>query len=249
MPTLITRGTAAARAFGLTGSSSGQLYTQVFTSNGTFTPPPGMTNVVTLVGQGGDSIGDYMAAFPSDYAYTYLYKSSGSPGGTPLPLSYATVATTITDIVNTCNAGGIQTIYHDYGGGGYEYYTVWADNTYTFTNSTKFPFTAFMYPYSWGVEAAGGLPVPPSGSIANYTFSPEGYYHAVGLYQAAGSDGPNSTALGQTFPGATLTGTYPTRTGGPATPATYNNIAVTPGTAYPIVVGAGGSVSISYIIP
>lgn len=249
MPTLISRGTAAARAFGLTGSNSGQLYTQTFTSNGTFTPMPGVTNVVTLVGQGGSSVGDYAAFFPEDYAYTYLQKTIPGGGGTPLPLDYATVATSITDIVNTCNAGGIQTIYHDYGGGGYEEYTIYADNTYAFTPSAKFPFTAFMYAGSWGVVTSGGLPNPPSGSITDYASSLQGYYHAAGIYQAYGNDGSASTALGQTFPGAVLTGSYPNRTGTAATPATYNNVAVTPGTNYPIVVGTGGSVAISYIIP
>ena len=249
MPTLISRGTAAARAFGLTGSSSGQLYTQTYTSNGTFTPMTGVTNVVTLVGQGGSSSSDAPALFPDDYAITETSQSSGTPGGTPLPLAYADIASyLVNNIINVCNAGGIQTIYHTATGSSNDRYVVYPDNTYVFIAATSYPFTAYMYPGTWSLTGAG-LPVPPSGSITSYASTPSGYYHATGTYQAAGAPGANSTALGQTFAGASQVGTYPTATGQAATPVTYNNLAVTPGTGYPIVVGAGGSVSISYIIP
>lgn len=247
MPTVISRGAAAARAFGFTGSSSGQIYTQVFTSNGTFTPLPGVTNVTTLYGRGGSSTSDFQTSFPGDYAYSIVNPASGS-GGTPLPLDYATVAQSITDIVNTANAGGIQTIYHDYGGGGYEIWDINPDDTYTLNPSTKFPFTAYMVAGTWSVFT-NTLPNPPTGSIISYATSPDGYYHAVGQYIQAGVEGTNSSGLSYTFAGATQVGTYPTATGQAATPATYNNIAVTPGTNYPIVVGAGGEVRISFIIP
>lgn len=62
------------------------------------------------------------------------------------------------------------------------------------------------------------------------------------------ANGSASSALGKTFPGGA---------GGPTAPATYTNVAVTPGGSYPIVIGAagsndgtpaaaGGSVTISY---
>ena len=50
--------------------------------------------------------------------------------------------------------------------------------------------------------------------------------------------GASTTAFGYTFLGGT---------GGAATPVTYNNVAVTPGGSYSIVVPSGGSVSITYI--
>ena len=248
MPTVISRGAAAARAFGFTGSSSGQIYTQVFASNGTFTPLPGVTNVTTLYGRGGSSTSDTTASFPGDYAYSIVSPASGGSGGTPLPLAYTTIAQNITDIVNTCNAGGIQTIYHDYFGGGVEIWDINPDNTYTLNPSTKFPFTAFMVAGTWAIFT-NTLPNPPSGSVTSYATSPDGYYHATGNYIAGGSAGTNSSALSYTFSGASQVGTYPTATGQAATPVTYNNVAVTPGTGYPIVVGAGGEVRISFIIP
>ena len=62
------------------------------------------------------------------------------------------------------------------------------------------------------------------------------------------ANGSASSALGKTFPGGA---------GGAATPATYTGVAVTPGSSYPVVIGAagnnggtpaaaGGSVTISY---
>lgn len=247
MPTVISRGAAAARAFGFTGSSSGQIYTQVFTSNGTFTPLPGVTNVTTLYGRGGSSTSDSTANFPGDYAYNIVSVGSGT-GGTPLPLDLATIGQDIVDIVNTCNAGGMQTIYHNWGGSGYDIWEVLVDDTYRYTAGTKYAFTSYMVAGTWSVYT-NTLPNPPSGTITSYATTPDGYYHAVGQYIAGGSEGTNSSALSYTFPGATQVGTYPTATGQSATPATYNNIAVTPGTNYPIVVGAGGEVRISFIIP
>ena len=52
-----------------------------------------------------------------------------------------------------------------------------------------------------------------------------------------GSTGASSTALGYTFAGGA---------GGAATPVTYNNVAVTSGSSYSIVVPSGGSVTIQY---
>lgn len=248
MPTLISRGTAAARAFGLTGSSSGQLYTQTFTSDGTFTPMAGVTNVVTLVGRGGSSTSDAPASFPDFYAVNEVSPGGGS-GGTPLPLSYSTIAQDISDIVNTCNAGGFQTIYHNWSGSSFDSWYILPDDTYLYYPAAKYEFSAYMVAGSWSIQTTGSVPNPPSGSINSRASALYGTYHAAGQYIAGGSAGTNSSALGYTFAGASQVGTYPNATGQAATPVTYNNVAVTPGTGYPIVVGAGGSVAISFIIP
>jgi hypothetical protein len=49
--------------------------------------------------------------------------------------------------------------------------------------------------------------------------------------------GDSTTGFGKTFPGG-----Y----GGPASPATYNEVAVTPGQSYSLVIPSGGSITISY---
>lgn len=54
----------------------------------------------------------------------------------------------------------------------------------------------------------------------------------------AATTGAASTAFGKTFPGGT---------GGPAVPASYSNVPVTPGQSYSIVVPPGGSVTITYL--
>ena len=247
MPTPISRGAAAARAFGFTGSQSGQLYTQTFTSNGTFTPMAGVTNVVTLVGQGGSSSSDFQTTSESFIQRNTLEPYPLGSGPNPLPVSFLTVAQYVIDIVNLCNTGGIQSFNYTTD----SYTTVYPDQTWSQDTDTPYTFTAYMIPGTWSVITEGFVPYPPVGQVTSYAQAQTSYgvYRPQGQYIAAGSAGGNSSALGYTFSGAAQVGTYPTATGQSATPVTYNNVAVTPGTGYPIVVGAGGSVKISFIIP
>lgn len=55
---------------------------------------------------------------------------------------------------------------------------------------------------------------------------------------SGGTIGSNTTGFGKTWPGGNS---------GPATPATYTNVAVTPGIGYLLNVPAGGSISITYM--
>lgn len=239
MPTLISRGTAAARAFGLTGSSSGQLYTQTFTSNGTFTPLPGVTNVTMLVGQGGSSYGDYQNYKSNAFGATTYFNFGGS-GANPPPLYWSDVGQGCIDAAAQMNLGGDQTPY-SFLVGSWETYVgdSWTASTYL----ANFPYVTVAG--TWVANTFGAATNPPSGTVGTNN----GVYRVDGQYIEYGSGGTNSSALGYTFFGAPLIGTYPNATGQAATPSTYNNVAVTPGTGYPIVVGAGGSVSISFIIP
>lgn len=243
MPTLISRGTASARAFGLTGSNKGQLYTQTFTSNGTFTPMAGVTNIVTLVGRGGTAQGDYQ-----DYLSLKLMgqvyngdPGSGSSGSIPIP--YSDITYGMYNVVQTFNAGGIQSGYFF----NVVYFEMFSNNTYNYNAGGSEDFPYYTYPGTWGITATGNVLYP--GFVDFYNYGEFGNYYMSGSFQQYGSDGTGSSALGYTFAGATLSGSYPNRATQTATPVTYNNIAVTPGTNYPIVVGAGGSVAISYIIP
>lgn len=240
MPTLISRGTAAARAYGLTGSNKGQLYTQTFTSNGTFTPMTGVTNITTLVGQGGSAQGDYPNFYQNFYVTRVIDENSGS-GGSGLPIPWSTIAAQAVSVYNAFNAGGDQSAFSwdTY------WYFFYPDQTYNAINlgSNNFPY--YTIP-GWSIFGLGNVPYPPSGDAY---YGSGGSYAIQGSYYEPGSNGTNSSGLGYTFPAATLSGSYPFRPSVAATPVTYNNIAVTPGTNYPIVVGAGGSVAISYIIP
>lgn len=243
MPTVISRGAAAARAFGFTGSLSGQLYTQTFTSNGTFTPLPGVTNVTTLVGQGGSAQGDYVDYLSNKLMGQVFNGGSGTGGSGSIPFPYSTITADLYNLIQTFNAGGIQSGYFF----NVFYYEMFSSNTYNFTQGGAEDFPYYTYPGTWGVNATGNVLYP--GFVDFYNYGEFGNYYMGGAYQQYGSDGTNSSALGYTFPAATLSGSYPNRASQTATPVTYNNVAVTPGTNYPIVVGAGGSVKISFIIP
>lgn len=50
--------------------------------------------------------------------------------------------------------------------------------------------------------------------------------------------GASTTAFGKTFPGGA---------GGPATPASYSNVAVVPGQSYAMTIPSGGSITITYL--
>jgi hypothetical protein len=244
VPTLISRGTAAARAFGFSGSNSGQLYTQTFTSNGTFTPLAGVTNVTTLVGQGGSAQGDY-PEFQNWMGISQVIDNGFGTGTSPLPIPWADIASIPYDVYNTFNAGGDQSGYF-YDITRYDFVSNGVTDTYTLVNLGAVNFPYYTYATTWQIGSTGTAPNPPSG-LAYYT--DVGEYRIQGMFQQYGNNGTNSSALGYTFPAATLSGSYPNRASQTATPVTYSNIAVTPGTNYPIVVGAGGSVAISYIIP
>jgi hypothetical protein len=62
-----------------------------------------------------------------------------------------------------------------------------------------------------------------------------------------GSNGAATTGVSKTFPGGTLTGTEPYRTTVAAVTTNFTNVPVTPGVSYPIVVPAGGSLTITFI--
>jgi hypothetical protein len=75
---------------------------------------------------------------------------------------------------------------------------------------------------------------------ATYTTPPSGdrNYAAGNLEQYyGGTTGANASALGYTFPGG-VEDSAPT--------LTYNNVSVTPGTSYSIVVPSGASVTLQY---
>lgn len=82
----------------------------------------------------------------------------------------------------------------------------------------------------------------PPGGASYYCYS-----YVIGTRTVAGATHPpvpattgaSATGFGKTFPGGT---------GGAATPVPYNNVAVTPGASYPLVVPSGGSITITYYV-
>lgn len=243
MPTLISRGAASAKAFGLTGTNKGQLYTVLFTSSGTFTTMPGLTTISQLTGQGQASSGDYQTT-SGQVRYSFAQSLGGSGGVFALPFRWSELYNFAANVVGTLNSGG------DHSGD-----VLFADR-YDLYNSPSPKFDPESlgieyFPYwtvagTWSVGSTGDAPLP---AVGDAYYGVNGGYYAQGDYIAPGSAGANTTALGYTFNGASLVGTYPNRTGQAAAVTTYNNVSVTPATEYPIVVAPGGYVQLTFIGP
>jgi hypothetical protein len=74
-------------------------------------------------------------------------------------------------------------------------------------------------------------------TITNYTWNCYDYTDTSHYDSSAATTGQAATGFGQTFPGGYA---------GPATPVSFQNVAVTPGQTYQVFVPYGGSITISY---
>ena len=236
MPTIVTRGAASARGYGFAGVDL-NLTTVTITSSTTWVAPVGVTNLVAVIGQGGNSGSDYQGG--ASFSDTSVSNAGSGSGGSSLPLSGAAMGGLATGSASVFNGGGyvsnatIQT----------RDFTFYPNNT--FGSSNSYPAgTSGTYPYyfvagTW--SAQGG---PYSGSLS---YGDSGYWYAGGDIIYPGGSGGNTTGFGYTFSGASQVGSYPNASGQAATPVTYTNVTVSPGTGYTISVASGGSVIIQYL--
>lgn len=224
MPTLISGGAASGKGFGLTNSSL-TLTTTTFTSNGTWVAPAGVALVIALTGKGQDGTAGYWTEiYTSDGGYV-SYVERSAPAG----ISSSTIE------------GRAQTEWdkfptvHDPNGGTVSW-TLWYysnNQTNQYTRSglirLKSGFSKTKTGNGWGTTYT----TPPVGNDVSYRVgNMEEYVNPT--------TGANSSALGYTFNGGVAV---------PATPVTYNNVAVTPGNSYSIVVPSNGYVTIQYLAP
>lgn len=232
MPTLISRGAASGKGFGLTNGVL-NLTTVTFTSNGTWTAPSGVSEVPVLTGRGQDGSSQPATAGGS-------YGAIKTNGTFPQP-AYADWSTFYG--LAGSNRDFIAGYIGGYGPSNYlslyqilvsETNSTWLEVTSISTNLSQVIITSVS-----GLQAINGAQT--SGNIDGpsllegfnaWNFEVSGYYPSF--------VGASSTALGQTFPGGNNT-TAPT--------LTFGNIPVTPGTSYPIVVAPGGFVTIRYVTP
>lgn len=231
MPTLISRGAASAKAFGLTNGSL-NLTTTTFTSNGTWVAPAGVALVLVLSGRGQDGS-------PTPYNYTTQYWASPyvSTLGNPPYLTWDTIYT-----LATSNGSVIGSYIGGYGPSSF----LGAAGFYIGTGDTWGQYIDSYEDFSGLiVDSVGTITTQgytqSSGNIVKSSLSPgvNGFNFIIN-FTIPGFLGASSTALGQTFPGGNS---------GPAPVTTFNNIAVTPGNSYPIVVASGGYVTIQYLAP
>lgn len=250
MPLLSRLSVTAARGFGeLAGRRS---VTVVFTANGTWTAPSGVTNVAALTGKGEDGISDSTSpnqpvsfvqvnntnasintgVDPRTYSYDAIYASFISPALAAVNTGSGVITVTRTSwyvsIFNTGNFGGAG----DIGNPLVNYFLGGDVNYVAGTGTIQSPGSVFIVSNPW-----------PSGTQMGYQAGQGAQADMVVATQYNyGGAGASSSALGYTFSG----GGYNAPDGLPATPITVNNVAVTPGANYSIVVASGGYVYITY---
>lgn len=229
MPLIITRG--AASTLGL-WSSGRNLTTATFTSNGTWVAPASVGMVSVLSGYGAPGQGDYTGGIGTGT----LTQTTGTTQPNAPYLDYSSVYSYYLSLASKVTAGGLQNLY-------YRYWYIDSSNNWGYQDVSiagvdpTYIIPGQSYPNIWGSR-------PTSGNVL-FTDPSVGINQGVSVI-LPGSAGAPASALGETFPGGTISGGYPTSTGNPATPATYTNISVTPGASYSIVVPTGGQIQIGY---
>lgn len=240
MPFTTTFATLSARGFGLFGKKL-NLTTVTFPSGTTtWTAPPGVSLLVSAVGQGADGTSDFADPNPSVVAGG-ITVSGNRPNGA----------------FNTLDWGNLYNLLVPYiGSGGVRTQTArvvtWGLGTNSLTTTLN-PTTDAIYTlpeYVYGTTSIvgyrqfGGTTPPTSGQVLDSFFDTPGGddagFRLQVYYYYYGGPGANTTAFGLTFPG----GAYSGGTGYPATPTTFTNVAVIPGTTYTIV--NNGALTIQY---
>jgi hypothetical protein len=235
MPTIATRAAGSARGFGFAGKTL-NITEQTFTSSTTWTAPPGVINLIAVIGRGGSSSSDSQGSI--NVANVGVSNSASGSGANSLPISAAAAYNTANICANIYNAGGYQQAVYAFE----RSFTFYSNNTFSWTDSNTWGTGTFPYYLVAGTWGLVGTPLSGSLSYGSY-FS----YAAAGDVIYPGSSGGSTTAFGYTFSGASQSGSYPNATGQSATPVTYTNVAVTPGNSYSISVASGGSVTIQYL--
>lgn len=219
-------------------ASAGKLITQTFTSDTTWVAPTITNNLISAVGQGAAGTAGYWSTLNSIGAYVYPFTTCeavpvyGPSLDYSVPYGQAQGIQTYASGWTTSSTGQFVSFIRTY-----IYYwcgtaSEWRLQSITFSGTVRRIGTVNLvgFPGYSIMPSSGSAPTPPSTPQAAFCTNLE-YYTAPGT-------GASTTAFGYTFPGGT---------GGPASPTTYNNIPVTPGASYPIVVPSGGSLTITYI--
>lgn len=236
MPTIATRAAASARGYGFAGIKL-NVVSQTFTSSTTWVAPATVTNLLAVIGKGQDGYGTYVAGLSVDF--TSVESIVSGSGANSLPIPWSGVANTTNITVSRFNASSYNPLYQYQN----RAFTFYSNNTFSWVNNPEaLPY--YVVTGTWTLGSYGGAPNPPSG---NATYGATGGYFASGLYFAPGGAGANTTGFGFTFPGGGVSGDYPNQVGEGATPASYTNVAVTPGASYSLSIPDNGYITIQYL--
>lgn len=213
-------------------AGGGTLKTTVFTSSTTWVAPAVTNNLITLVGQGGDGVAGYWSTLNNVGAIVQAitdcsFSVYGASLDYSVPYGQAQSIQTTASGWTTSPSGQSVSFTR-----AYVYYwcpgtSNWRVSALSFSGTVRRIGTVGL---SGSMPSSGTAPTPPATQQNALCTNIERYNDPT--------TGSSTTAFGYTFPGGT---------GGAASPVTYNNVAVTPGASYSIVVPAGGSVSITYI--
>lgn len=235
MPTIATRAAASARGYGFAGIKL-NVVSETFTSSTTWVAPATVTNLLAVIGKGQDGASDYQGTIT--VAYVTVVNSASGSGANSLPITAAGAYNTARICANLYNAGGYQSAPN----AANRQFTFYANNTFAWTDTNPWGFGDFPYYLVAGTWSYSGSPL--SGSL---TYPGSFSYSASGGVIYPGSAGATTSGFGFGFPGGGLSGTYPNATGDAATPASYTNVAVTPGASYSLSIPAGGYITIQYL--
>lgn len=235
MPLLGTSSASSSRGYGFTRRSGGRI---VFSTPGTYTWIAPTSLVKSLTGTGGTgSASSTIGFYRNNTTYsTFWYRKTATIGYTSSMPSSGSVSPSAGNYAVESYFTNLEVSFN---------------NGATWGGSSGFYPTAGIYSgasgsyigssldYSTVRSAAASIASTWDSRISTTGASVSGL-PGYSYYYYSGDQGGNSSALGYTFSGAT----------GSATPttSTYNNITVTPGTSYTIVVGNNLGSAASQII-
>lgn len=203
-----------------------QQVTQTFTANATWTAPTTTSRIEKAVGKGADgtpsSTGVRTASATGDSVQAFSSGTGSSSGS----LDWGDFQGNITNTFNDVNGGGT----------GNGYVVVYK----AYPNTNTYSISLYQYSYSKAIAGTANVYTSPGWKTSGPILATDyGYFNIEyrQSYTIAATTGAAATAFGQTFPGGV---------GGPAASTTVNNIAITPGATYNIVVPSGGSLTITY---
>lgn len=218
--------------FGSVGIAMGNVVSQTFTTNTTWTAPAGVSLLSSVTGKGAAGAAAYTDANTSRSFQVMKVTGSASTsggGGQSGILSWSDLWSQAQSFQSEINAGGT-------GSDTSAIYVQYTDSRYIQNTGTNLSWSSAIA----GSASLSAISFPQSGNVtsgasasATVSFQQAGAYHSA-------TTGASATGFGKTFPGGYS---------GPASVTTFSNVAVTPLTQYSIVVPTSGSITITYLKP
>ena len=225
MPTILTQSAGSARGYGFTGNPTYRI--QKLLQNTTWVAPPGVTSILTLTGKGQDGTPDIWSSIgnllnPPGYINGDLLSDVLDSGNTSSSV-VESFAQSQYDLFPSSWTAGSSVVSWECRRWSSD--VSWTSSSYTATVRVITGFNKSKGGNGWGTS------YPPDIGRPLY------YVNAI-QYLTPATNGANTTGFGYTFAGGVAA---------PATPVTYNNVPVTPGTTYTVNSTGDGYITILYL--